>query len=703
MPIQKINFPYPDELVISNLNVTSGLAVTGGLDIVGMIQFDKIAPTVAGVMYANDNGNFSSTDAGNAGQLLMSYGSKLSNGGPQWVSFQLKEQVIAATTTNQVGTYVVGTGIPDEDGTADTFTYTATGEISIDDQPITTDQRVLFKDQTDARQNGVWIVVTQGAGGIPMVLTRDNDADTGAKLAVAIIPVDTGTVNGGTLWFSNNKATDITGTSSFNYYQIMDTNSISVLTNKTKRITSNLSTFLQPSIGHRPSSGWIPGAGSATAPGIWGFPTFTASASNATARIPSVGSALTRAKRIGYISNSATAGTVPSLRLPTAMFTVGDGTGLGGFYSVQRFAPCTDAVSISAITNTVQSSVAITAITAGTPVSAVAITAIASTGTTVTYSTATTTGITVGQQITIAGATTTAFNGTFTVSAFTGSTSITVLSTATGATSTANYSYSTVVYSTATTTGVVVGQPITIAGATTTAFNGNYTVVALTAGTSITVSSTATGTTSTATYSANFSTFSTTTPPYLGSLVTIAGATSAVYNTLFTVYGVTATTNFIVNQTLAGSNSTAVWSMTNGARGFYGLSSSTSSATNVEPSTLINSIGVGHGASDRYLSLYYGGSAAQTPISLGSSFPVDPNNYYELTLYNASTSTNSISYIVTNLVTKVTAIGTLKAATVGTQLPNQNTLLGMQMWRSNNLTAVTIAFDIMSLYVDTDL
>lgn len=702
MPIQKVNFPYPDELVISNLNVTDGLAVTGGLDIIGKISFDKVAPTVAGVMYANDAGNFSSTEAGNAGQLLMSYGPELSNGGPQWVSFQIKEQVTAATTTNQVGTYVVGSGNSDLGGTADTFTYTATGEISIDDQPITTDQRILFKDQTDPKQNGIWIVMTQGAGGISMILMRDNDADTGAKLAVAIVPVDTGTVNGGTLWFSNNKATDITGTSSFNYYQIMDTNSISVLTNKTKRITSNLSTQLQPSIGHRPTSGWVPGAGSATVPGIWGFPAFSTSTATATARTPLTTNALTRTKRIGYVASSASAGSVPNLRLPTAMWTTGDGTGLGGFYSVQRFAPCTDAVSITAISNTVQSAVAITAITAGTAVSTVAITAIASTGTTVTYSTATTTGIVVGQQITIAGATTAGFNGTFIVSAFTANTSITVLSTATGATSTANYSYSTVVYSTGTTTGVVVGQPITIAGATVNAYNGNYTVVAVTAATSITVSSTATGATSTATYSANFSTFSTSTPPYLGNLVTVSGATSATYNTTFTVYGVTATTNFIVNQTLTGSTSTATFAMTNGARGFYGLSSSVSSATNVEPSTLVNSIGVGHGAADRYLSLYYGGSAAQTPISLGSSFPLDPNNYYELTLYNASTSTNSVSYIVTNLVTKVTATGTLKAATAGTQLPSSTTLLGMQMWRTNNLTAVTTAFDIMSLYVDSD-
>jgi hypothetical protein len=702
MPIQKINFPYPNLLDLSNVNINSGLAVTGGLDIVGSISFNKIAPTVAGVVYGNDMGNLSTTEAGNAGQLLMSYGPELSNGGPQWVSFQLKEQVTAATTTNQVGTYVVGSGIPDEGGTADTFTYTATGEINIDDQPITTDQRILFKDQTDPKQNGIWIVMTQGAGGISMILMRDNDADTGAKLAVAIVPVDTGTVNGGTLWFSNNKATDITGTSSFSYYQIMDTNSISVLTNKTKRITSNLSTQIQPSIGHRPTSGWVPGAGSATVPGIWGFPTFSTAAATATARTPAITNALTRTKRIGYVSSSATVGSVPSLRLPTTMWTIGDGVGLGGFYSVQRFAPCTDAVNITAISNTVQSAVAITAITAGTAVSAVAITAIANTGTTVTYSTATTTGIVVGQQITIAGATTAGFNGTFIVSSFTANQNITVLSTATGATSTANYSYSTVVYSTGTTTNVVVGQPITIAGSTTTAYNGNYTVVAVTASTNITVSSTATGATSTATYSANFSTFATTTPPYLGNLVTVSGATSATYNTTFTVYGITAATNFIVNQTLTGSTSSATWAMTNGARGFYGLSSSVSSANNVEPSTLVNSIGVGHGASDRYLSLYYGGSAAQTPISLGSSFPLDPNNYYELTLYNASTSTNSVSYIVTNLVTKVTATGTLKAAVPGTQLPNSSTLLGMQMWRTNNLTAVTIAFDVMSLYVDSD-
>jgi hypothetical protein len=140
-----------------------------------------------------------------------------------------------------------------------------------------------------------------------------------------------------------------------------------------------------------------------------------------------------------------------------------------------------------------------------------------------------------------------------------------------------------------------------------------------------------------------------------------------------------------------------------GARQFVGIGSNTGAPTNVEPSTLVNSIGVGHGAADTNLKLYYGGSAAQTPIDLGANFPANTlsADVYELALFCAPGST-SIGWQVTRLNTGDIAAGTL-TGTLGTQLPAQNTLMTYSWnFRTNNATALAVGLDIFSDYIETD-
>ncbi len=141
-----------------------------------------------------------------------------------------------------------------------------------------------------------------------------------------------------------------------------------------------------------------------------------------------------------------------------------------------------------------------------------------------------------------------------------------------------------------------------------------------------------------------------------------------------------------------------------GARQFVGVSSTVSAPTNVEPSTLTNSIGVGHGASDTNLKIFYGGSTAQTPISLGANFPVNTlsTDVYELALFAPTNSNNTVYYEVTRINTGNVATGTL-TGTAGTALPSSTTLLAYQRaWRSNNATAKAVGLDIMSDYIETD-
>lgn len=135
-----------------------------------------------------------------------------------------------------------------------------------------------------------------------------------------------------------------------------------------------------------------------------------------------------------------------------------------------------------------------------------------------------------------------------------------------------------------------------------------------------------------------------------------------------------------------------------GARQFVGLRAATVAPTNVEPSTLTNAIGVGHGAADSNLKIYSGGSAAQTPIDLGGNFPANSLSAdgYLLVLYAPQTPTvdgYKVGWYVKRLGTSFVASGIL-TGTAGTELPALTQGLTLNHYRSNNATALAVGLDI---------
>lgn len=139
------------------------------------------------------------------------------------------------------------------------------------------------------------------------------------------------------------------------------------------------------------------------------------------------------------------------------------------------------------------------------------------------------------------------------------------------------------------------------------------------------------------------------------------------------------------------------------ARMFVGVWSNTGAPTNIEPSTMTNCIGVGHGAADTNLQIFSGGTSAQPPIDLGSNFPCNTTttDLYELSLY-APASTDDVYWEVRRLNTGHIARGKL-TNNGGTSLPGTTTMLSyMQAWRTNNATAAAVGLDIISDYVETD-
>ena len=138
------------------------------------------------------------------------------------------------------------------------------------------------------------------------------------------------------------------------------------------------------------------------------------------------------------------------------------------------------------------------------------------------------------------------------------------------------------------------------------------------------------------------------------------------------------------------------------SRTFVGMSSTTTSLTNAEPSTFLNCVGVGQGAADTTFKIFYGGSAAQTPIDTGISFTTaSRDTIYELTLYSPSNTNNYIYYTFTNLNTAATVSGTLSGNT-GISLPNSTTNITPQTWRTNNATASVADMSLIYLYMETE-
>jgi hypothetical protein len=140
-----------------------------------------------------------------------------------------------------------------------------------------------------------------------------------------------------------------------------------------------------------------------------------------------------------------------------------------------------------------------------------------------------------------------------------------------------------------------------------------------------------------------------------------------------------------------------------GERNFVGMMNSTAAATNVEPSTLTSTIGVAQLSTDAtQLYLVYGGSAAQTPIALGTNFPgaTLSTTAFELSLYAPNSIANTFYYQVTNITSGLNTSGTLTGT--ATQIPQSSTLLAPRVWTTNNATALAVGIDLCSIYIETD-
>ena len=91
---------------------------------------------------------------------------------------QIKGSVRVASTENFAATRAAGTAdASGGNGVGETLTASANGALSIDGVTVNAGDRVLLKNQTDAKQNGIYTVTNAGGSSAAAVLTRATDSD----------------------------------------------------------------------------------------------------------------------------------------------------------------------------------------------------------------------------------------------------------------------------------------------------------------------------------------------------------------------------------------------------------------------------------------------------------------------------------------------------------------------------------------------
>ena len=131
----------------------------------------------------------------------------------------VKASVKYASTANVAGTYNNGAG---------TITAGSNGALSIDGATPTASDRVLLKNQTDATENGLYLVTTVGSGSAAYVLTRTPDADAAAEITGgSFVFVEAGTANADNGYVFTHNGTPTLGTTNITVEQFSGAGQIS--------------------------------------------------------------------------------------------------------------------------------------------------------------------------------------------------------------------------------------------------------------------------------------------------------------------------------------------------------------------------------------------------------------------------------------------------------------------------------------------
>lgn len=153
-----------------------------------------------------------------------------------------------------------------------------------------------------------------------------------------------------------------------------------------------------------------------------------------------------------------------------------------------------------------------------------------------------------------------------------------------------------------------------------------------------------------------------------------------------------------------------IWGIATGAanathRAFCGLVTATGAPTDVEPSSLVNMVGMGWDAADATVQIMHndaGGTATKIPLSASFAVPTtDRTEVFELQLYSPNDAAQSVMYraIKYNAATKT--IAAEETGTITTDIPSVTTLLGPRNYMSAGGTSSVVGSSTMGIVIAT--
>jgi hypothetical protein len=150
---------------------------------------------------------------------------------------------------------------------------------------------------------------------------------------------------------------------------------------------------------------------------------------------------------------------------------------------------------------------------------------------------------------------------------------------------------------------------------------------------------------------------------------------------------------FVVRWGVATGTATAT------KRAFTGLFGGTGAPSDLQPSSVFNSVGMGWDSGDTNIQMIHNsGSGSATKVDLGASFPVpsvDRNSLYELSLFSPRGTTQSVEWLVLDVIS-----GALASGTMTTNLPAATTMLAPRGWVSVGGTSSVVGVTLSSLVLD---
>ena len=200
----------------------SALTLTGALDITGDADIDNININTNTISTTDANGDLIlSPDGTGTVTVPTGYEGRARFGASSLVNktyvdsvangLDVKKSVRVATTANLAATYNNSNG---------TLTATANGAISVDGVTLSTNDRVLVKDQSDAVENGFYLVTNTGGASAAFVLTRTPDANDADELTGgAFTFVEQGSTNADNGYVATHNGTPTIGTDDITFDQ----------------------------------------------------------------------------------------------------------------------------------------------------------------------------------------------------------------------------------------------------------------------------------------------------------------------------------------------------------------------------------------------------------------------------------------------------------------------------------------------------